>query len=131
MPKINEFTRKNLRELLDAMETALQEVSKEYNVNIKLGRAKFSSETFDVKFSGSLASIDGKSKTREEIDFERYAFRYGLTPEDLGKEFDFVGEKYKIIGARPRATKYPICATKGDGKTYRFRARDVKRGLID
>lgn len=64
---------------------------------------------------GDLLAIESP---REVTDYNRYREVYDL-PE-LGSEFVDRGETFTITGLNPRSTKYPVLATRADGKRFKF-----------
>ncbi len=65
-------------------------------------------------------------KTKKASDFDTYCHRYGLKPEDMGKEFESNGETFVICGLKPRSSKYPILGkSKENGSTYKFSPKAV------
>tara|TARA_B100001778_G_C18488227_1_gene583780 strand:- start:582 stop:995 length:414 start_codon:yes stop_codon:yes gene_type:complete len=101
-------------------------------LQVKLGNASYSGGTIfpiTFKFEVSATNEDGTIETQEARDFRANAILYGLSPDDLGKEFtSYTGEKFIITGLNRRRRKYPISATK-DGKSYKFPAEQVKQHL--
>ena len=62
----------------------------------------------------------------DELLFEALAEEYGLSPEDIGREFSTGRERFRVAGIDPRRPKYPISATRiPDGKGYKFTAENV------
>jgi hypothetical protein len=67
----------------------------------------------------------GEALTRSANEFKFMASRYGLAPEDLGREFSDGNRTYKIVGLKPRSTRYPVIAESGN-KRYKFAAASIK-----
>ena len=62
-----------------------------------------------------------------ESDFRNYADMYHLNGSDFGRESDFNGTTYKIIGLKTRARKRPIVMERvSDGKRFVFAATNVQ-----
>ena len=101
-------------------------------LQVKLGNARYTGGTIfpiTFKFEVSATNEDGTIETKEASDFRANAIIYGLSPDDLGKEFTtYTDKKYIITGLNKRRRKYPISATK-DGKSYKFSAELVKQHL--
>jgi hypothetical protein len=97
---------------------------------LTLGRCTYG-ETAIFKLECSPVRADGTVTDKSAEDFKRYALlMYGLEPSDLGREFSFQGRRFKITGAKPRATKMPILAKDvGSGKVFKFAPATVKTFL--
>jgi hypothetical protein len=130
--KITEFDNSNVDTVRTAIDAAIQTVAKEYGVQLTAGNLSYSPTNCTVKVECAIISAEGNVHTREAEDFKRYCHRYELQEEDLGKVFEDThsGERYKIIGCKPRSTKYPlIVQSVNTGKRYKFPASRVKRAL--
>ena len=75
---------------------------------------------------------------KEELDqfyvdcFYTHHKKFGLSKEDLGKEFCIEEEKYQIMGINPRASKYPILALElNKNKIFKLPATFVRTGLAN
>ena len=124
------ITRSLLRTFKADAEAALLDVAKKHNVQISFGNGSFTSENATLKLEIATIGTDGEAKTKEAIDFERYASRYGLSPEDLGTIFVYNGTEYKLIGAKPRSTKYPLLAKNvKSGKVYKVPATAIPSSM--
>ena len=106
------------------------------DIVVKTGSMHYTSKTpgqlfpVTIKVEMSATNSDGSVETKEARDFRRYAGRYGLDPDDLGKTFQtYNGTKYEIIGLNTRAKKYPICCLRADGKRYKLTAQEVTGAL--
>lgn len=58
--------------------------------------------------------------------FTAHALSFGLAPDDFGAEFMYKGNCFRIADVRPNARRYPIVATRQDGKRYSFSAGFIK-----
>lgn len=127
---ITRFNKHNLGELREVIETALATASEETGLDIQLGRCRFSSDTATFKLEVKTVDEDGKAFDENAANFKVFAEDFGLSPNDLGKTFVSSRVEYTISGLKPRNRKYPVIATRGDGKTFKFHAALVKR-LMD
>jgi hypothetical protein len=125
---MNRETVKNIR---IAMEIALGAVENEFGVFVKVGRASFTDS--NCNFKVEIADIDSESGevlSKEAEDFKLRAHQYGLKADDLGREFSFGGDTFKITGLAPRRPKYPVIGMNVDnGKPYKFGADLVVNAL--
>jgi hypothetical protein len=130
--KITEFDNSNVDTVRTAIDAAIQTVAQEYGLQLKAGNLTYSPTNCTVKIECSTKGEGGEVNTREAEDFKRYCSRYELQEEDLNKVFvDTVnGLRYKIVGCKPRSTKYPIIVrTMDTGARYKFPATRVKRAI--
>ena len=99
-------------------------------LQVHLGRASYSGENIypiTFKFEVSATNDDGIIETKEVRDFKASAFLYGLSADDLGKEFTIKKDTYKITGLNRRRKKFPISGINIEtGKSFKFPADDVK-----
>lgn len=129
MTQINRTTLKWLRPLIVK---ALEPLSEELGIQLKLGNATFSITNFTFKLEGALQNSDGTFDTKEREDFKSHAFMYGLKATDLDKEFEYERDTYTIVGFKPRSTKYPILGKRvSDGKIFKFPVHTVRDQLED
>jgi len=69
---------------------------------------------------------DGSTLDPDRILFEALAEKFGLSPDDFGREFSTGRERFRVAGIDPRRPKYPISATRiPDGNGYKFTAENV------
>lgn len=127
---IQSIDRSTCRLLRDKINESLQELAQELGVTIEAGNASFTNSNVTFKVNIATKNEDGSVNTKEAEDFRRYAARYGLKPDDLGREFTSNGKRFKITGAKPRASRYPILAERiPDGKGYKFAPFQVQVAL--
>lgn len=119
------FDKAAVRTLRDQIQAALDELSEQLDVQIKLGSATFTSENITFKMEVASLNDDGEAISRMVTDFQRMASLYGLKPEDLNREFTMRGNTYKVVGAVPRRSKYPLVC-ECNGKRFKFAAETVK-----
>ena len=126
---IERFDRPQVRETRQDLQTALDALADEHDIVIEVDGGRFNATSVTYKVS-CMVKDEGAAVRPEAEDFKRYAVGWGLSPDDLGREFESRGTIYVITGAKPRSTRYPILADrKGDGKSYKFPVFTVKQGL--
>jgi hypothetical protein len=128
MSKIKTFDRTNLRLLRDDVESALNAVADKYGIDLRLGTGRFASENVTFRLEGSVVRAEGVV-TREAAEFSQYADLFALEASDLGRTFQYRGQRYEIVGARLSNSKYPVLAKNRNGKVYKFTAADVREAL--
>jgi hypothetical protein len=127
------FDRARVREVRAELEVYLEVLGGELGVNVSLGDARWNHE--EMRFGITVtraAKGGGKVVPQMELDFQRYAFKFGLKATDLGREFTCRDREFKIVGLRPRATRCrAIIGESERGAHYVFDADMVKRNLAD
>jgi len=120
------FDRAKVRELRDAIQSALDEHLDFDGVKIDVGRASFNHTTATFKLEVGTENSDGSVNTKDGETFKRNAVLWGLSPDDLGKEISNGNDTFEIIGANTRAKKYPILVKSvSNGKVYKMSAQQV------
>jgi len=113
-----------------AMQDALDRIAAEHGVKFKVGHATYDTQGYAKISVEALDVSSGKVYTREESDFNRCCFRYGLRPGDLHAKFRDCGVEYEIIGARVKNRSYPLIVSRtSDGKRFKMPASMVAAGL--
>jgi len=115
------------RTLSEALKTHLEAFEEEHDIKVTIGSGKFDSTTLTLKVELAELAESGEALTRAANEFKYMAHRYGLAPDDLGKEFRDGIRTYRIVGLKPRSTRYPVIAESlSDKKRYKFAAASVK-----
>ena len=120
--------RKTIQDLLSDADGVFKD---QFRVTVKLGNASFGMNNATLKIEIADLTDTGEAITREAEDFKRCAFKWGLSPDDLGKVFinPYDGKTYTIIGAKPRSKQYPILAKQNNGKVYKLSHIMVKTAI--
>lgn len=118
MSKITQFNRTNLKAVNDEINDVLSKVLEKYGLSVKLGDISFDDNSFKTKLTVSTGSKSDSLKR----DFEKHAPKFGLKKSDFGKTINWSGEVFKIVGIKPRSTKYPLLAEK-KGVVYKLPLR--------
>jgi hypothetical protein len=83
----------------------------------------------NLKIEFAEVGKNGLAESKEAADFKALAKFYGLNADDLGRHFVSRGERYEIVGLKPKSHKFPILGRNHDGKIYKFPAEGFQRGL--
>ena len=130
MKPIKEFDKVNIKMICSEIDEAVQSVAEKYGIKLERGNASYRTNNFVLKINGSVLTDTGQAMTREASDFQKMAPLFGLSADDLGKEFVANGKRFVITGLKPRSPKYPILAAEvGTGTTYKFQVDTVVRRL--
>lgn len=116
---------KNIRPEIEA---ALKEVALRHGVVIKCGNGSYTANNFTLKLEASaIDAATGVVFTKEAEAYKRNAAILGLKEEWLNQTFQsYTGESYKVVGLKPKSTKYPVLGERADGKVFKFGAGMVK-----
>lgn len=121
------MARQEVIRLRDKLGEFLEGLSESLGYKVTLGKCKYR-ET--ANFELIVSPIDeetGEAYNEEAEQFKRFAVFYGLDPEDLGRSFrGYSGHLLTIVGANPRNRRYPILATREDGRRMKISAESVK-----
>ena len=126
---ITKFDRNVCRILRERLDAALVGLGEELGVSIRAGHISFSPGNANVKLEVAVILPDGTVQTEEIEDFQALAELYGLKKGDLGRTFQKGSHAYTISGMKPKSRKYPILATRDDGRRFKFPVSTVKAAL--
>lgn len=119
-------TAKNLRPKL---EKVLRELGESEGLDFKVETFKVDEVNgiMNAKLVVTSKNEDGEITTQFAQDFKKYCQSYGLKPEHLNQVFiNHNSARFKIVGLRTTAHKYPILATcLSNNKTYGFSVNNV------
>lgn len=123
------MNRVQARQIGDAVEAAVKEAIKGMGVAYVGRRGTFGLNDLNIKLE--FADVKGgEVQSRAVTDFKRLCSRYGLEPDDLGREFVSGGVIYTIVGLNTRAPKYPIkCTRQYDGRGFKFTEAQIRFAL--
>jgi hypothetical protein len=130
MEKITRFDKANLMQFREEFRKAVADLEKKTGVGISLGNISFESNRFTTKLT--VAILDsGESVEQVEMrsNFERYAYLFGMTPQDYGKSVSSGGKLYTLVGIAPRSTKFPLIGKSADGRFYKL-PKSVANSLL-
>ena len=122
--KISQLDRQTLQIVSIKMDQALAALE-EIGIHARTGHISYQDQNATVKVEISVMGENGEVVTKEQTDYDLYREMRGL-PE-RGTQFTSRGTLYTITGFRPRSRKYPVMATRMDGKTFKFPIDNVKR----
>ena len=121
--KIKQLDAQTLDIVRAKMEEALATLE-EIGIHAQTGRISYQDQNATVKVEISVLGDGGEVVDKEALDYDRYRDLHDL-PE-RGSTFTVRGSTYTITGFKPRSRKYPVIATRADGKRYKFRLDDVQ-----
>lgn len=128
--QLTQFDRTSVRALAESIEQALQAVGNQYGVEIKRGSGRFDAGEFKLSLHCTvLAGATERKNENDRLEFELYAYRYGLTGTDFGRTFTSGDTTYTIVGVKPKSKRFPIICERADGKRFKMTALTVKSHL--
>lgn len=117
--------RETAKDLRSEMQIALNNVANKHGMVVKLGNGTFTSNQFWLKVT--FQDDDEGSGSFEETNFKQYASMFGLKPSDFGRTFTYNGKRYKVVGIKPQARRFPIVAERQpDGRRFKFPSTVIK-----
>jgi len=125
------FNNTNLKDIRTDINRALSEVGEKYSIDIKAGRATYTSDTCDFKLKLISIGDDGVMFDEKAEDYKLYASNFGLDPDWFGKTFVSNENTFEITGLKTRRNlKYRVLAKNLDnGKPYKFADYTVIRKM--
>lgn len=121
------INRRNLNAFRNSFENSVKDLEEHYGVKLELGRITFTNHQFSGKLT--VINVDDPSTNLEEVKFGNLCTKYGFTKSDYNRTVMVNGKKFKLIGFKPRATRYP-CLVENDKGQYKMGTYMVKNGLI-
>jgi len=114
------MNREKVVSISEKIKLALSEISKSEGVEISLGGVSFNSVSFNTK----LTVTEPNNPETEKINL-MLSKRYGFTQNIVGMEFVSPSGTFIIDGFKTSNRKYPILATRNDGKAYKFHPSQI------
>jgi hypothetical protein len=112
------------RLLREELEMALGAVTDNNpGLTIKVGSMTYAGNYATIKLEVAIVDEEGNAQTKEASDFIDYTAMGAydtLTPDHLWDWVMLHGERYQLIGCKPRSRKYPILGKRADGKIFKL-----------
>jgi hypothetical protein len=126
------FTKHQVKQIREAVREALAKLEDELSVRFtENGTVHFTSQHFVLKVECDFEDAYTTLQTKDELDWNRLCYRYGLSPEDRGKIITMNDKKFKLIGIKSVNKKYPIIGSGPGGRRTKMPAKDVLKCLQD
>ena len=122
---------KNLKEIGREVQDAISMVESEFNVRFNFQGIEQRGDVARFILDMRELSVDGESAIDPWIvTWNAHATKHGFNLSDRGKTFHSNTRTFKLLGLKPRNTKYPVIAENvRNGRSYKFRASSVLRYL--
>ncbi len=118
--------KKKIENIVEELLNLTKNIESKYNIKFDFKGGRISENNAIIKF-GVNEKINGKILSKERVDFNTHAKRFGINKSWLDKKFIFQGDYYKVVGIKINSWKYPIvCERTSDGKKFKFTVENVK-----
>jgi hypothetical protein len=114
------MNREKVISISEKIKLALSEISKSEGVEILMGGVSFNSVSFTTKVTVN----EPNNPETEKVNL-MLSKRYGFTQNVIGMEFVSPSGTFIINGFKTANRKYPILATRSDGKPYKFHPSQI------
>ena len=114
------ITKDLMKKLRVAIDQALVEAGEKHGVKMKVGNGTFTDLSGSFKLNIQPLNEDGQAVSKHETDFLQYCHLYDLEPKDFGTMFNYGTGRFKLVGLKPRAPKYPIVGEDSSGRKFKF-----------
>jgi hypothetical protein len=116
---IRSFDRATVQALGEEITAAITAVCERHGLEVQQEGGKFDPGTYRCSFAIRVPgeqAVDG-----DRVEFALHAHLFGLTEDDFGKEFRSpCGERFTLVGLKPRNRKYPVIGKDAAGRRYKF-----------
>lgn len=119
------LNKKGFETFRQGAEKALLSLAKEFNVDIKAGKIKYTDNSFNLELVVSKKEVNGKPF--EQAEFEKNCVLYGLKPEDYNRVVTVQGREFTVFGLDIKARKRPVLVRDSEGKVFTFTEEAVQR----
>lgn len=111
------------RATADALREGISKLAADHGLEVE-----FKSGRWDPAVGTYKPRVTFKAPGASKLQFERDARKVGLEPEDLQREFEYKGDRFRIVGVNKNAPKYPVKAVRiKDEKQFKFTLGAVGR----
>ena len=128
MSKIEKMNREAANLISEEVRKALAPVLENLGISISKQSGTYDPDanTFGLRLTFAAPLAEGVIPP----EWSRNAWRFDLKGDDFGRQFDFRGSRFEIVGLRPRARKAPIVVRDiGKDQLYHMSAGAVASGL--
>lgn len=128
-----EITKSNLRIFRQDFTNTVESLQEAYDITIDMGNIIYGDEEFHFKIDVTNGNRPEAERNKFINVLKRHGWKYpALNNDSYGKEVTINHETCKIVGIKPRASKYCIVAIKeSNGKSYRYTYETIKNALYN
>jgi hypothetical protein len=127
MAKITSIDRAVARILAAQIEEVVRGFVDEQGLAVKYGGGAIAADgnSITLRYEVAIKNAEGIAETRERNDYKNLCTFFHLKPEWLDQEFTATGTVYNVSGLSQKSRKFPVLATRGDGKVFKFTALTI------
>ena len=125
MNTVNSFTQANCREVRNALDAALRQVSQQFGIRVSLGRGRFDANEFRMKLTCNTLSDGNFIKT---LPVPRVNSTPGAQIVE-GTTFNHNGTQFTVIKIHHNRPKYKYIAQNARGTKYKWDELTVRAGM--
>ena len=126
--QIKSFTRPLVKDLREAIITALNTVESQYGITFTFNNIRFSDNSFSTKLE---ARVGTNSNEHAKAEWKQNSWAFGLSEHDFGKTFIHNDAGYTIVGIEPDAPHPIIVMNHLDDKKYNMSVALIRNALYD
>ena len=110
---------------------AVEDLEKNYGIIIEVKGITYDDSSFRFKTTVKNAVTEsGDLIDTAKVEFEEWAWKFGLEPSHYGKVIHSNGKTFKVCGIKPRSSKYPVLGKDVvKGGIYKLTAESVLNNL--
>ena len=112
---MSEFKRSDVQKIAAEILLAVAAIEKKHNIVIERGNSSYDDDSFSLKLNVKKVAANGRVDhfKKEAEAFHMYSnYRHNIKVADLHRPFSLNGEKFVVVGYRPRASKKPVVIQK-------------------
>lgn len=95
--------------VIERLAETMDQLSGELGIAVRMCKANCTLFNGEVTIQMAVVSNRGVVMDRDAVAYVLEAPKFGLVPEDLGKEFTCSGGRFKVVGLRPRIKHSVLC----------------------
>lgn len=131
---VKTFTRTTMQQVRSELESTLDDLGKKLGIAFSFHDISFTENTAKTSLNMVTAGDNSVSqKDQAKAIFDAHAKRFGLKPDDFGKQITYAGKMWTIRGINPNARKNGILVSTGSSTEpthalpHEYVARVLKR----
>lgn len=107
------------------IEATFAAINKKHNIQLSMKKWRYNDLECTYTVQAAVTKVGNKKYNPDKELFALYAPSFGLKAKDFGKEFDYVGQHFKVVGIKPRGRRTPVIC-ESNGKRFRFPVEIVR-----
>lgn len=120
-----EFTKEDFEKFRKAVKDALSDIEREFEVDIKVNKIRYTTATFDCNLQVSKLDVDANF-----LDWTFHCEKYDLTPADYNRILEVEGEQLQLLSLDTSRRRYPVrCLNLRTGSEILYTAQAIKEAI--